>query len=138
MTNISFISTGNQWEQRFGYARLARAGDLVLIGGTVAIDDVGRPFAPGDAGEQTTRCYEIIESVLKEAGLDRFSIMRSRVFSTDLAQAEQVGLAHHSFFAAHDPSHTPGLTQVGTSELIAPEFVVEIECEAWAGGTQVQ
>lgn len=137
MTSIRFISTGNEWEERFGYARLARAGDLVLIGGTVAIDDNGNPFAPGDAGAQTTRCYEIIESVLKRAGLDRFSIMRSRVFSTDLAQAEGVGRAHHAFFAAHNPSHTPGLTQVGTSELIAPEFVVEIECEAWAGDTKI-
>ena len=133
MSNINFISSGNQWEQRFGYARLARAGDLVLIGGTVAIDAQGNPFAPGDGGAQTTRCYEIIENVLKEAGLDRFSIMRCRVFTTDIAQAEAVGLAHHAFFAAHNPEHTPALTQVGTSELIAPEFVVEIECEAWGG-----
>ncbi len=136
MTNINFISTNNEWEQRFGYARLARAGDLVLIGGTVAIDSQGNPFAPGDAGAQTTRCYEIIETVLKQAGLDRFSIMRCRVFSTDLTKAEQVGLAHHAFFAAHNPSHTPALTQVGTSELIAPEFVVEIEGEAWTGDSQ--
>lgn len=133
MNPITFISTGNQWEQRFGYARLARAGDLVLIGGTVAIDTHGKPFAPGNAGAQTTRCYEIIEAVLKQAGLDRFSIMRSRVFTTEIAQAERVGLAHHAFFAANDPKHTPALTQVGTSELIAPEFVVEIECEAWGG-----
>lgn len=138
MTPITFISTNNQWENRFGYARLARAGNLVLIGGTVAIDPSGNPFAPGDAGAQTTRCYEIIESVLKQAGLDRFSIMRSRVFTTDIAQAEQVGLAHHAFFAALNPSHTPALTQVGTSELIAPEFVVEIECDAWAGSSAHQ
>lgn len=130
---ITFISTNNQWENRFGYARLARAGDLVLIGGTVAIDPSGNPHAPGNAGAQTTRCYEIIESVLKDAGLDRFAIMRSRVFTTDIAQAEQVGRAHHAFFAAHNPTHTPALTQVGTSELIAPEFIVEIECEAWGG-----
>lgn len=133
MPNIQFVSTGNQWEQRFGYARLARAGDLVLIGGTVAIDEHGAPFAPGDAGAQTTRCYEIIEGALKQAGIDRFAIMRCRVFSTDLSQAQAVGKAHHTFFAAQRPTHTPGLTQVGASELIAPEFVVEIECEAWAG-----
>lgn len=132
MANIRFKGTNNQWEQRFGYARIARAGQLVLVGGTVAIDEHGQPFAPGDAGAQTTRCYEIIEGALRQTGIDRFAIMRCRVFSTDMAQAEAVGLAHHAFFAAHRPSHTPALTQVGTSELIAPEFVVEIECEAWA------
>lgn len=131
--SITFTSTGNQWEQRFGYARLARAGDLVLIGGTLAITPDGHPHAPGDAGAQTSRCYEIIEGALRQAGLDRFAIMRSRVFSTDLSQAEAVGLAHRAFFAAHRPNHTPALTQVGTSELMAPEFVVEIECEAWGG-----
>jgi len=136
MSNIHFISTNNQWEQRFGYARLARAGDLVLIGGTLAITPDGQPHAPGDAGAQTTRCYEIIEGVLKEAALDRFAIIRSRVFTTDIAQAEAVGQAHHAFFAAHNPSHTPALTQVGTSELMSQEYVVEIECEAWAGGSQ--
>lgn len=130
---IDFISTNNQWEQRFGYARIARAGSLVLVGGTVAIDEKGNPFAPGDAGAQTTRCYEIIEDALRHAGLDRFCIMRSRVFSTDLAQAEPVGLAHRAFFADRMPTHTPALTQVGASALIAPEFVVEIECEGWAG-----
>jgi enamine deaminase RidA (YjgF/YER057c/UK114 family) len=135
MTPIEFISTNNQWEQRFGYARLARAGDLVLIGGTLAITPQGQPHAPGDAGAQTTRCYEIIEAVLKQARLDRFAIMRSRVFTTDITQAEQVGRAHHDFFAAHNPKHTPALTQVGTSELMSPEYIVEIECEAWAGAS---
>lgn len=133
MSSIEFISTNNQWEQRFGYARLARAGDLVLIGGTLAITPEGQPHAPGDANAQTTRCYEIIEGVLKQAGLDRFAIMRSRVFTTDITQAEQVGRAHRAFFAAHNPKHTPALTQVGTSELMSPEYIVEIECEAWAG-----
>lgn len=132
MPPITFISTNNQWEQRFGYSRIARAGNLVLIGGTVAIDSDGKPHAPGDAGAQTTRCYEIIEGALKQTGLDRFAIMRCRVFTTDINQAEAVGLAHNAFFAAHRPTHTPALTQVGTNALIAPEFIVEIECEAWA------
>jgi isochorismate pyruvate lyase len=129
MTPIEFVSTGNQWEQRFGYARLARAGDLVLVGGTIAINPDGTPHAPGDAGAQTARCFAIIESALQRAGLDRTAIMRSRVFVTNIADAERVGLAHKAFFG----NHTPCLTQVEVSALIAPEFVVEIECEAHAG-----
>jgi isochorismate pyruvate lyase len=129
MTAIQFFSTGNQWEQRFGYARVARAGDLVLVCGTVAINPDGTPHALGDAGAQTTRCFEIIESALLQTGLDRTAIMRSRVFVTDIADAERVGLAHKAFFG----NHTPCLTQVEVSALIAPEFVVEIECDAHAG-----
>ncbi|RMH25138.1 MAG: RidA family protein [Planctomycetota bacterium] len=128
MPDITFVSTGNQWEKRFGYARIARVGDLVLVGGTVAINSDGTSHQPGDAGAQTTRCFEIIESALSQIGLDRTSILRSRVFVTDIAQAERVGLAHKAFFGYH----TPCLTQVGVATLIAPEFVVEIECDAHA------
>lgn len=66
------------------------------------------------------------------AGLDRRAILRSRVFVTDISQAEHVGLAHRAFFGGLIPSHTPALTQVEVSALIAPEFVVEIECDAHA------
>ncbi|MEM9373163.1 MAG: Rid family hydrolase [Planctomycetota bacterium] len=127
-----FLSTGNQWEQRFGYARVARAGDLVLVGGTVAIGPDGSPFAPGDAGLQTTRCFEIIEGALQEIGLSRINVLRSRVYVTDIAQAEAVGMAHRRFFDGYSPGHTPALTQVEVAALITPEFVVEIECDAHA------
>lgn len=128
MDLVRFISTGNQWEQRYGYARLARVGDLVLIGGTVAVDPEGSAHAPGDAAAQTTRCFEIIEAALIRVGLDRRAILRSRVFVTDIADADAVGLAHKAFFG----DHTPCLTQVQVAALIAPEFVVEIECDAHA------
>jgi enamine deaminase RidA (YjgF/YER057c/UK114 family) len=132
MADPTFVSTNNQWEQRFGYARIARVGDLVLVGGTVAVGPDGSPWAPGDAGRQTIRCFEIIESALGSIGLDRRAILRSRVFVTDISQAERVGLAHKAFFGGLIPSHTPALTQVEVSALITPEFVVEIECDAHA------
>lgn len=128
MSAIEFVSTGNQWEQRFGYARVARAGNLVLVGGTVALNPDGTPHAPGDAGAQTARCFDIIETALRRIGLDRTAILRSRVFVTNIADAERVGLAHRAFFG----THTPCLTQVGVAALVAPAFVVEIECEAYA------
>lgn len=128
MDPVRFISTGNRWEQRYGYARLARVGDLVLVGGTVAVDSHGGAHAPGDAAAQTTRCFEIIESALIRVGLDRRAILRSRVFVTDIADADAVGLAHKAFFG----DHTPCLTQVQVAALIAAEFVVEIECDAHA------
>lgn len=128
MGEIRFVSTGNQWERRYGYARLARVGDLVLVGGTVAVNPDGGTHAPGDAGAQTTRCFEIIEAALAREGLDRRAILRSRVFVTDIADADAVGLAHKAFFG----DHTPCLMQVQVVALIAREFVVEIECDAHA------
>ena len=45
---------------------------------------------------------------------------------TDITKADEVGLAHRAFFGDQNPC----LTQVEVSALIAPEFVVEIECDA--------
>lgn len=130
-TNHQTVSTGNQWETKFGYARINTCGPHIYIGGTVAINRDGSPHQPGDAAAQTTRCFEIIEDALKVIQLDRSVIMRSRIFVTDISQAQGVGLAHKAFFSAKDPNHTPCLTQVEVRALIAPEFVVEIECDGF-------
>ena len=127
MNRRKIISTNNQWEKRFGYARVNQCENTIFIGGTVAIDPDGSPHAPGDAGAQTKRCYEIIENALVQLKLDRSIIMRSRIFVTDIAHADAVGNAHKSFFQSHNPC----LTQVEVRSLIAPEFVVEIECDGY-------
>ncbi|MEM7629644.1 MAG: Rid family hydrolase [Planctomycetota bacterium] len=129
MSDWQRVGTGNRWETAYAYSRASRAGGLVFCTGTVALADGGEAFAPGDAHAQTLRCFEIIEGSLRELGLGRTAIVRSRVFVTDIHQADAVGRAHASFFGVHRPC----LTQVGVHALIAPEFVVEIECDAVAG-----
>jgi isochorismate pyruvate lyase len=134
------ISTGSTWERDFAYSRALRAGPHVFLTGTVARPPENPPnhishadaFAPDGplrtAHAQTIRCYEIIESALFELGLDRTAITRSRIFVTDITLAPEVGRAHAEFFK----DHRPCLTQVGVSALIAPEYLVEIECDAVA------
>ena len=39
MKNRINISTGTKWENQIGYSRLVRAGNLIFVTGTVAIDD---------------------------------------------------------------------------------------------------
>jgi enamine deaminase RidA (YjgF/YER057c/UK114 family) len=130
MTTHQTVSTNNQWEKRFGYARINKCDHVIFVGGTVAINADGSPHKPGNAGAQTHRCFEIIESALAELNLDRNAIMRSRIFVTDISQASAVGDAHKAFFQCH----TPCLTQVEVSALISPEYVVEIECDAYELG----
>ncbi|MDF1809463.1 MAG: Rid family hydrolase [Phycisphaerales bacterium] len=129
--NLQTVSTNNQWETKFGYARINACGPHVYIGGTVAINPDGSPHYPGNAAAQTTRCFEIIEQALNKIHMDRSAIMRSRIFVTDISHSQSVGLAHKAFFSAKNPNHTPCLTQVEVSALISPDFVVEIECDAF-------
>ena len=69
------VSTGNQWESKYGYARINRCNQTVFVGGTVALNPDGSPCTQSDPGAQTTRCYEFIESSLAQIGLDRYAIM---------------------------------------------------------------
>jgi len=130
MTTRQQISTNNQWENQYGYARINKLGPAVFIGGTVACNPDGSPCEPNNPAAQTIRCYEIIENALKEIDLDRNSIMRSRIFVTDISNAHEIGLAHKAFFQDLNPC----LTMIEVSRFIAPEYTVEIECDAYELG----
>lgn len=126
MTGWRRISTGAPWEHRYGYSRAVRVGDLVFLGGAAPIDPDGSTHAPGDAGAQTRRCYEIIDAALGRLGASRECVTRVRLYVTDIARHEQFGLAHKAYFA----DHAPCMTMVEVGALISPDMLVEIEADA--------
>lgn len=86
----------------------------------------GRVHAPGDPLTQTQRCLEIIEEALRELGLDRRSIIRTRLLVTDISRWEDYGRAHGEFFRGCEPA----TTMVEVSALIDPSMMIEIEADA--------
>jgi isochorismate pyruvate lyase len=127
MPELQRISTGAVWEERYGYSRAIRAGNMIFFTGTAPPVVDGAVVHPGDAYEQTLACYEIIDKALEQLGLDRTNIVRCRMFVTDIqANADAHGRAHKAFFADHKPC----LTMVGGAQLIDPAMLVEIEIDA--------
>ncbi|AZE61149.1 MULTISPECIES: cytochrome P450 [Pseudomonas fluorescens group] len=117
------------WEKNGGYCRALRAGNLIVTSGTVAFDEQGNPYAPGDVYRQTRRCLEIIETALKQLGVDRTLVVATRMYTTDVAWWPQIAKAHQEFF-----SHCPPTTMLlGVNQLIAPVYLIEIEAQAWTG-----
>ena len=117
------------WEKNGGYCRALRAGNLVVTSGTVAFDEQGNPYAPGDVYRQTQRCLEIIETALKQLGVDRTLVVATRMYTTDVTWWPQIAKAHQEFF-----SHCPPTTMLlGVNQLIAPAYLIEIEAQAWTG-----
>lgn len=117
--------SGSVWEERYGYCRALRAGNQIFVTGTAPIGPDGETAAPGDVYGQTVRCFEIIEAALRELGAGRTSIVRSRVYLTDISRSDEMGRAHREFFG----DHRPCLTAVGVSGLVRDDMLVEIECE---------
>ncbi|HEY0566443.1 MAG TPA: RidA family protein [Terriglobales bacterium] len=122
----SHVFSGSKFESLFGFSRAIRVGDYIHVSGTAPILD-GKPAYPGDPGAQARRCFEIIESALKELGADRRHVIRTRMFLTRISDWQAVGAAHAEFFS----DVRPAATMVETSGLIDPEWLVEIEADAY-------
>jgi enamine deaminase RidA (YjgF/YER057c/UK114 family) len=123
------VSSGGPLEAKFGYSRAVRVGDHVAVAGTAAIKN-GAPFAPGDPAAQTRYILEVIARALAEAGASLTDVVRYRVFVTDIADYEAVGLELGRVFGEIRPAGT----LVGNSTLVLPGLLVEIEVDAIVGG----
>jgi len=126
---IERFGSGGAWEERFGYSRAVRAGPIVLVAGTTAIDEDGVVHGIGDAGAQTAFVLDRIEAALARAGARMDQVVRTRMFVTDMSRAEEIGRVHGERFAAHPPVST----MVAVAALIDPRMLVEIEAVACVG-----
>ena len=119
------ILTGSPWEDKMGYCRAVRIGNIVEVSGTVAIVD-GEKVKVDDAYAQTMNILERIEKVLADLNVGMKDVIRTRIFTSDINSFEAVAKAHASFFKEIKPA--TGFYEV--SKLVAPEYLVEIEFTA--------
>jgi enamine deaminase RidA (YjgF/YER057c/UK114 family) len=119
------ILTGSPWEDKMGYCRAVRIGNIVEVSGTVAIVD-GEKVKADDAHAQTLNILERVEKVLEDLNVSLNDVIRTRIFTTDINTFEAVATAHSSYFKDIKP--TTGFYEI--SKLVAPEYLVEIEFTA--------
>jgi enamine deaminase RidA (YjgF/YER057c/UK114 family) len=113
------VPSMSPFEDQVGYSRAVRVGPLIVVAGTTA---------PGDGA--AAQCREIlrrIASVLDDCGAALSDVVRTRMFVTDIAQWPEVAAVHAEVFG----DIRPVATMVEVSALIAPEFLVEIEADAY-------
>jgi enamine deaminase RidA (YjgF/YER057c/UK114 family) len=118
------FSTETTWELTMGYSRAVRCGRFIYVTGTVGIELDGT-YPPGLAA-QTARALRIIHSALQAAGADWRDVVRTRIYTTDIAQWQEIASVHGSIFREIRPC----TTLVGVAQLIDPQALVEIEVDA--------
>lgn len=119
------VNTNAKWETQIGYSRAVKAGNIIEVSGTSAIDR-DRIVAPGDSYQQTRFIIQKIEKAINEAGGSLKDVVRTRIYVTNIKDWEAVGKAHGEFFK----DIKPATTMVAVKSLIDPNFVVEIEATA--------
>lgn len=118
--------SGSPYEERIGFSRAVRHGDLIHVSGTAPIWPDGA--CDPDAEKQADRCFEIIGNALGELGADLDDVVRTRIYLTDPAAAEAVGRAH----ARAVGRARPAATMVIVAGLLDARWLVEIEADAIA------
>ncbi len=118
------ISSGSPFEGEIGFSRAVRHGDRIEVSGTAPIKD-GK-VAGSDAYTQTRAALEIIVKAVEDAGGTAASIIRTRIFLTDMSTWKEAARAHGELFG----DIRPACSFIGTSALINPEWLVEIEASA--------
>ena len=103
------------------YSPGAKAGNVVYVSGTLAIDKDGRTVGVGDARAQTRFILESIRAVLEAAGGSLRDLAFNHIFLKDLKDYAAMNEVYREYF----PSQQPARYCI-RADLVKPEFLVEI------------
>lgn len=120
------VSSGSPFEHILGISRGVKAGGLIALSGTAALDENGKTVGVGDPKLQAQRALAIIQKALRELGADIENVYRTRTLLTRIEDWEIVGRVHGEFFRDVRPANT--VMQV--SRFIDPDWLVEFEVDA--------
>jgi enamine deaminase RidA (YjgF/YER057c/UK114 family) len=119
-----YTRSGSPYEDIFGFSRGVRVGDVVHVAGTGPVWPDGA--CDPDPAVQARRCWEIAAIALRDLGADMWHVVRTRMYVTDVAVADEVGRVHGEVFGEVRPT----ATLVVVAGLIDPRWHVEVEVEA--------
>jgi 2-iminobutanoate/2-iminopropanoate deaminase len=107
------------------YSQAIRANGLLFTAGQIPLDPDSMTLVPGGISEQTERVMLNLEAILREAGCELASVIKSTCFLTNLDDFQ----AFNTVYAAHFGAHKPARSTVQVARLPAGALV-EVECVA--------
>ena len=128
------FSSGAPFEDKVGYSRAVKVGNMVFVGGTTTTNSQGEVEGIGDAYLQTKIILQKIKDVLKRAGARMSDVVRVRFYVTDIARGQEYLKAYSEWFKEFRPT----IIMAEVKALPRPDHLVEIEVEAVIGSYLVQ
>ena len=122
-------ASGAPFEEKAGYSRAVKVGNMVFVGGTTTTNAQGEVEGAGDAYRQTQIILQKIEEVLKRAGAKMSHVVRVRFYVTDISRGQEYIRAYSEWFK----DIKPVITMAEVKGLARPDHLVEIEADAVIG-----
>ncbi|MGA9102459.1 RidA family protein [Aeromicrobium sp.] len=116
--------SGSPFEDRIGFSRAVRDGELVAVSGTAPVWPDGT--VDPDVAMQARRCWLIALAALTELGGGTRHVIRTRQYIVDPADADAIGAVHGEVFG----NIRPASTMVVVAQLLDPRWRVEVELDA--------
>ena len=99
----------------------AKAGNVIYVSGTLALDQAGKLVGAGDVRAQTRHVLEAIKAVLEAAGGSLRDVTFNHIFLKDLKDYAAMNEVYKEYFPASPPAR-----YCIRADLVKPEFLVEI------------
>lgn len=129
--SVRRVSSGGPWEEKFGYSRAVRLPNgLVLVSGCTSV--VNGEISAGGPYEQAVASFQLAFDALKQVGLGREDVVRTRMYLTHARDVDEVGRAHKEQF----DDVRPAASMIIVAGFVDPSLVVEVEVEAYRGETR--
>ena len=118
-------------EKAYGYTHAIRIGDSVRISGALSMDEEGNPKAAGDLEQQMKNVYSDLETILEHFGCTFDDVVVENIYTTDMEKFLEVAEYRGSIYQGRYPAGT----WVEVKGLVFPDFLIEIEMEAYKSGS---
>ncbi|MFD0339260.1 RidA family protein [Streptomyces sp. NPDC127117] len=129
--SVNRVSSGAPWEEKFGYSRAVQLPNgLVLVSGCTSVEN--GQISAGGPYEQTVTSFKVAFDALKQFGLGREHVVRTRMYLTHARDVDEVGRAHKELF----DDIRPAASMIIVSGFVDPSLVVEVEVEAYLAGAR--
>lgn len=124
---IQRIASPSPYAEPIGFSAAVRAGELVFVAGTTAVDGAGEIVGGDDPYQQTLEALRKIAASLAAAGARLDQVVQTRVHLARPDDWREVGRAHGEAFGTVRPA-----AAMVVSGLLDPRMLVEIEAVAYA------
>ena len=124
--NVTTVNTYDAPLPAGHYSQAVVAGNMIFVSGQLPVVPLTGDKVKGDISEQTLQALNNVASIVRAAGGDLETIVRTTIYTTDARNWEEINRVYASFFGPVKPARS-----IITVAALQHSFMVEIEAVAF-------